>query len=925
MAADQPPAPPPLRIFINYRRRDSSGYTLGLHEHLEERFGDGNVFMDLDVIRPGSDFAEVISKALEGCHVLLAVIGRNWLNCSDAQGCRRLDDPGDFVRMELEGALGRGIRVIPLLVQGASMPTHADLPPSLAPLARLQALELSDQRWRTDVARLIGELEQLEELSDPQHTLIADHSSSPVHNLPTELDSFVGREAELAEVRRILSRSRLLTLLGTGGIGKTRLAVQVAATLLSEHPDGVWFVDLSPRDVDTGVAAEVAETIGVKEAPGRPITEAIVGHLRSRNALVVLDNCEHLVSACAVLAETVLRACPDVRILATSREPLRVRGETVWHVPPLDVPEEGPATDVIRSGAAQLFLDRATAFNPEYTLDAVGAAALYRLCRRLDGLPLAIELAAARTRALSVSEIAARLDDRFRLLDSGPRTAPGRHQALRATLDWTYDGLSPDEKRLFGRLAVFSGGFTLTAAETVCSLSDLSAGDISGLVFLLVDKSLLLAQPRVAGGTRYQMLETIAAYSAERLGETDEEAALRDRHLDCFSALAERVEATLRVPHRAPRSDELAGELDVLEEDHDNLRRALGWAYSAGHVERGLRLAGALAGFWFIRHHCTEGRSWLEQGLGWWERGDASVRAKALVALAAMEWMLGDYRHAVPALEEALRLYGALDDRLGVAESLNFLGSIAAQRGDVDRARVLLTEALDAWHGTDAKRTAFESLDGLMANLGSLSLHEGEYGEARRRFQEALAVAQELGDELRVAEHLFELGRTASAEDDHAAAEALFDQALPVARRLGYTRLVLALLVSRAKSARVQGELGEASMLLQEGLTQASSVGDRLAVLRCLEEAGAVAAAMGEGEHAAVLTGASDAIRDDLAMGLTVWESHHRERMLGESKAEIGSDRVQAALERGRAMSLEQAVAASEDFFAGGERRAVRG
>ena len=914
MALDQAPQTSTFRMFISYRRDDSSGYALGLQERLKERFGDGNVFMDVEGIRPGTDFVDVIGEALEECDVLLAVIGSTWMSCLDAQGRRRLEDPEDFVRLEVETALRRGIPVLPLLVQGASVPQGDQLPPSLSSLARRQALELSDRRWRADVGRLIEELEHLARSNEIAVT--APEPSRPASNLPVSLDNFVGREAESNELLQTVATARLLTLVGTGGIGKTRLAVHVADSLVAGHPDGVWFVDLTARDDDAEVAAQVAEAIGVEEVPGRSIDEAVVAHLRSRTALVLLDNCEHVLAGCAALAHSLLRGCPGVRILATSREPLHLQGETVWHTPPLGVPPTGStsADDALRSDAARLFLDRATSLNGAFELDAESAVALARLCRRLDGMPLAIELAAARTRALSIPEIAARLDDRFRLLASGARTMPARHQALRATLDWTYDALSPDERQLFARLAVFAGGFTLRSAESVCSSPDLPVDEVFELLSALVDKSLVVAQRR-GSRTRYHMLETIAAYSAERLAEADDLTAVHARHLDHFLALAERVEATLRMPDRAPAYDVLARELDLLEEDDDNLRRALGWALDGDDVEKGLRLAGALAGFWFIRHHCTEGRAHLEHGLRRCTGGDPSVRAKALVALAAMDWMLGDYRSAVPALREALALYRQLEDALGVAEALNFLGAIDAQMGEVSEARAHLTEALDAWQRTGARRTAFESLDGLIANLGSLSLFEGDYVEAGRQFQEALAIARDIGDDLRVAEHLFELGRTACAREDYPTAESLFDQALAVARRLGYMRLGLALLVSQAHAARIQGKVAQAAALLEQGLTDGIAVGDRLAILRCLEELRRVALSGGRAEQSALVTGAADAIREELAVGHRPAEADDRETLLSELRAELGPDRLEDQLRRGRAMLANGPLTVAEKLL----------
>jgi predicted ATPase len=427
------------------------------------------------------------------------------------------------------------------------------------------------------------------------------------HNLPTHLTSFVGRGQEVSEARRLLARARLLTLTGAGGVGKTRLALQVATEVVGDYPGGAWFVDLAPLHDAAFVPTAIASVLAAKEEPARPLIETLVDVLGGQSVLLLLDNCEHLVAACAELADRLLHACPGLRVLATSREALHIAGETTWRVPSLLLPEASLSSpeQVQASPAVHLFVERAAAVQPRFRLDEHNAGAVAAICRRLDGIPLAIELAAARSSVLSPEQIAARLVDRFAVLVTGSRTAPARQQTLRATIQWSYDLLTPAERRLLERLAVFAGGWTLEAAEAVCASDEIAPEATLDLLSGLVGKSLVQAEPQANGTIRYRLLETVRQYAEGKLADSGEAAALRVRHRDYHLALAGDAVDGLSGPDQVEW-------LERLEAEHDNLRAALAWCQADPNgADQEERLAGALGRFWRDRGYNREGFAWL--------------------------------------------------------------------------------------------------------------------------------------------------------------------------------------------------------------------------------------------------------------------------------------------------------------------------
>jgi predicted ATPase/DNA-binding CsgD family transcriptional regulator len=680
--------------------------------------------------------------------------------------------------------------------------------------------------------------------------------------LPLETTSFVGRGRELSEVEGLLGRTRLLTLTGVGGSGKTRLALRVAGRRTNEGD--VWWVELASLSGEGLVPRKVASTLGVAESPGRPTGELLVDYLESRKALLILDNCEHLVEACASLADVLLRACPDVRILATSREPLGVAGEVSWPIPPLSLPDTGRGRapdDLLLYEAVGLFVERAGAVAPGFALTRENGPAVADLCARLDGMPLAIELAASRVRMLSVGQILERLDDRFRLL-RGNRTAVPRHRTLGTTIDWSHDLLSEKEKILFRRLSVFAGGFTVEAAERVCPGEGLGEDEILELLSRLVDKSLVVVV-RGDEESRYRMLETVRQYASEKLRVSGEVGTVGRRHAGFFVALAEEARPAMVGP-------EQAAWMKRLEEEHDNLRAALGWLKEEGEAEPGLRLAAALMRFWWFRGHLTEGRAWLEEMLGLTATPVRDeVRAKALRVLGALSYIhaehaAGGWDAARSRLEESLKIYRRLGDERGVAAVLQNLGRVSAELGEWTAAFSFLEESLAI-----ARRS--ENRPGIALshfNLGSVQLLGGDLPSARAHLEESLDHYRELDDGFWINACLVHLGYIDCEEGEYAAARSRFlqmNETLPLVRFPWGTTYTL------------------------EGFAR-------------------LAAAEGEAARALRLGGATTALRQTygVTMGLTGQDAFRR--ALEPAWRVLGEEAGATAWQEGRSMTLEEAV-----------------
>ena len=603
--------------------------------------------------------------------------------------------------------------------------------------------------------------------------------ASPPHNLPLQLSSFVGRQKELTEIKRLLEHTRLLTLTGSGGCGKTRLALAAADELVEGFEDGVWLVELAPLVDPSLVPQAVASTMGVREQPGRLPTETLSDYLRTRKLLVVLDNCEHLVKACAELVETLLHSCPELRVLATSRESLGITGEVAWPVPSLSLPDLRRVPDIgslPQYEATSLFVERAAAIKPSFALTEQNAMSVAQVCYRLDGIPLALELAAARTRVLSVEEISNRLDDCFRLLAAGGRTVLPRQKTLHATMDWSHDLLSKEEQVLFRHLSVFSGGFTLEAAEAVCAGEGIEEDEVLELLAHLVDKSLVTVR-ETGGETRYRLLELVRQYGREKLDDAEDEGEVRRRHAGFFVELAEEAEREL-------------GGLDQsrwltrLETEHDNVRAALSWSLGErGNAGLGVRLAAALWSFWSMRGYLSEGRRWLESAIS--RSGPAATPAKAKVLNGAgwLAMLQDEYGPARALIEEGLALNRELGGKEDIASSLVILGSVAVM-GQLDDVPVvaLLEEATKVRPQLEDRRTVARLL--LLESM--VVLARGDRERMVTLNEESLALFQELRYAYGIVMCLTNLGLIALAQGDYERATTLLREDLRLARELDH-------------------------------------------------------------------------------------------------------------------------------------------
>jgi predicted ATPase/DNA-binding SARP family transcriptional activator len=654
-------------------------------------------------------------------------------------------------------------------------------------------------------------------------------------HLPSPLTSFIGRESQIAEILRRLEDHRLLTLTGAGGCGKTRLALRVAGELVGEFAGGVWLVELAPLADPALVPQAVATALGVREEPDRPLVNTLTRALCDRQLLLVLDNCEHLVDACAHLVETLLEACPSLKILATSREPLRITGENPFRVPSLSLPNEAPLPPwerLIEYEAVRLFVERAALVQPGFRVTNKNAAWVTQVCHRLDGIPLAIELAAARASALPVQQIAQRLDDRFHLLTTGSRTALPRHRTLQALIDWSYDLLQPKEQALLRRLSVFAGGWTLEAAEAVCHGDGLMERELLDLLTTLVEKSLVQYE---AEAERYRLLETVRQYARDRLLEAGEGEAVRSRHVACFLALAEEAESKMRSPAKQEW-------LERLDREHDNLRAALAWCHEqTGETERELRLAAALWWFWALRDHVEEGRGWLTGALA---RSSASARtaarAEALCGAGMLANEQGDAagRHL---LEDSIALRRELENRQGLACSLRTLAGMIIGQDD-PTARSLLVES----------RAICEELGdrwGLVPSLwylGHLAAMEKDHAGARPLYQEAASVAREVGDQWNLSWALCGLGGVALDQQDLTTAQTWFTECLKIQQGLGTKGSTVYALQGLGTVARERGEYPIARSFFEEALAIWREARNTDATARSLLDLGAVAVHQGD-------------------------------------------------------------------------------
>lgn len=676
---------------------------------------------------------------------------------------------------------------------------------------------------------------------------------------PVPLTRLVGRETVAGEVRGFVRRHRLLTLTGIGGVGKTRLAIHAASEGVQDFEDGVWFVELAALADPSLVLPTVVATLGGTGAAGPRSRQTLAEVIGARRVLVVLDNCEHVLEACASLVEPLLRACPHLHLLATSRVPLGLIGEVVLRVPPLDVPDldalerlppDRSADAALASASVRLFVERATAAQPDFQLTGQNAVAVARICSVLDGVPLAVELAAGRTRALSADQIARRLGHLTDLLSGGSRSALPRHHAMRAALDWSHALLAEPERRLFRRLGVFSGAFELEAAEAVCGVEDTLRGQIADLLPLLVERSLVAADVR-AGEARYRLIELVRQYAAERLAVTGEADVLRRRHRDWYLALAERAEPYLRGPEQHTW-------LDRLDSARANFQAALEWSLSsAQESDAALRLATALRDFWLTRGHPAEGRLWLERGLR--APGIAPApRAKAQQVAGTLAHSQGEYTAARALLEESLVAWQVLGHREGEARALSTLGNVAKAQGELDRAATLLQAALVAAREAGDAVTAAAALN----NLAALAMDRAQYAAAGPLLQESLALKRQLGDQMGQAVSLYNLGDIALHLGRYDEAEGFLEESHACFTRLGAADRVAQALHGLGMVAFRRGDADQALARLRRGLAAFEAMDDRWGLALCLEALAMVYGAGGAADLGARLFAAAAAWRE---------------------------------------------------------------
>jgi len=684
------------------------------------------------------------------------------------------------------------------------------------------------------------------------------------HNLPLQLTSFVGRERELGDLESLFSRVRLVTLTGAGGVGKTRLALELAARRLHQYADGVWRVELAAVAGDDLVARSVATALQVRELSGQPIVDKLGQYLREQHVLLVLDNCEHVVGACAALVENLLRTCPELHVLATSRAALSVPGEVAWVVPSLSltpkaVVRSSSSEPVRESEAVRLFVDRAAAAAPDLVFGADSYDAIGDVCRQLDGIPLAIELAAARVRMLGIDQIRERLIDQFQLLTDGSRTTISRHQTLRACVDWSYDLLDMPEKRLLGRLSVFAGGWMLEAVESVCADEQLPHGEILQNLSGLVDKSLVITN-RTHARHRYRLLEPLRQYAHGKLQEIGEEAALRNRHLQWFAEFAERAGSGLVGPDQA-------GWFKLLEDELQNLRSALDWSCrNFSRVEVGLRLAASLWRFWYGHGLLTEAVQYL-----------SDLLAKGPVGMRSSVW----------------------------GNALATAGRLATDRMDLVAARGYLEEALELCRGLDD----FVLLETVTRNLGVLATYEGDLAAAESHLTEALTLAQQLHSPTRISFCAARRGLIFHFKGDTERAVALWEESLALARQAGDLWTIAQQQAWLAKVDLDNGRLTGARVRLTESLATYRDIGDTARVAVALEGLASLAAMEGQHERALKLAGAVSARYELTDLRVPALEHEHQARRLAGAHKSLAADVARRAWAEGRAMTLEQAVA----------------
>jgi non-specific serine/threonine protein kinase len=768
--------------------------------------------------------------------------------------------------------------------------------------------ERSEQRIGNP-ERVTAALARLETAAhiDPKSLPRAGSSGVPTrHNMPTPLSRLIGREEDVTNAKRLLADTRLLTITGAGGIGKTRLALQVAADAIADYTDGAWLVELAPLTDAELVGPAVSAVFGVWESPGNSVLETLADILRGRSLLLVLDNCEHLAEGCAQLALCLLKACPSLRILATSREPLRVTGETTWQIPPLRYLAGGipaSAVDVGRTAAGTLFVERAKAALPSFALTDENAMAIADVCRRLDGLPLALELAAARVSLLSVDEINARLDDRFRFLTSPNRGGPTRHRALRSAIDWSYNLLSDAEQLAFGRLSVFAGGWALEAAEAVASANkeDEADGSVIELLGQLVAKSLVVREQVGSGSrtSRYRFLETLRQYAHERLSERGELDWIRATHAEFYLRLTEEAESHLRGPRSAEWLDRLATE-------HENLRTALRWYAEIDDAGRFQRMLAGLWEFWYFRGYLEEGWNWISHPLATSERPRShGVQARVQLGKSMLAYRRGDQRLSESLGRDALTFCVESGRRAEAARLRAHLGNLARMRSAFTASRSLLDQALEDARAESCRVEEVEAL----VHRGRLYFLHGDLSLAKADLNLAVEISTKIGYGQGVAFGLRTLGEVAYAASELPNARQLFELSLSHARQLGDKWRVAWALVPLGYVLVDNGEDERAQSMWTESLLAWRELGSLNQLAGVLEGFAYQAAHHANVERAILLVGAASAIREAQQVTILPVAQVWLNRWLRSARRGLKPAQLAELQTRSRGMDIDSAMA----------------
>ncbi len=719
------------------------------------------------------------------------------------------------------------------------------------------------------------------------------------NNLPQQLTSFIGRERECTEVAEMLTTARLLTLLGMGGLGKTRLSLQIGTDVMDLYPDGVWFIDLQAIRDGSLVASEAARVLSVREEPGRPLLQTLCAHVKARKLLLILDNCEQVVDASAELANALLRSAPDVRILTTSRVALRVPGEQTYVVQPLPLPSRTASFEALsQSTAVRLFVERAKLHKPAFALTEREAPAIAELVSRLEGIPLALELAAARVRSLAVADINKRLNDRYKILTGGDRTLQARQQTLRALVDWSYDLLSENEQALLGRLSVFAGGFSLEAAEAICSADPLMPEDVLDLVTSLAEKSLVNMEESEAG-TRYRMLETLRDYGREKLASRGEQAAVGAAHCQYFLTFAKAARPALDGPDQAEWT------LRV-EENLDDLRAAIKLALDGG-VDPiiAVKFEVALLGFWMLRGYATEGRKYVHAALALPAvRTSDLAHAHALYVGGGLADSQSDHAEARRMLEQCLELRRRLGNAFEIAATLSTLSLVRLHTGDASGAREGETEAAEIFR--QMKEPIGQAI-GLL-HLGQIDAYVGHDVEASSHLEECLAIARDLKYSEVESECELMLGQLALDTGDRSAARARFARALEICQDVQDKRNEATALWALGKVDLVVGDLDAAHIKLGGALRAFQAFEMFSELLGCLEDYAELVKVLGHAEDAVRLCGAIEASRDRLALSQAPRSEQQWKVRLVAERAALGQVEFDSAWNEGQSWELQEAV-----------------